>query len=124
MKIFDDLKALTYNPNEFIKDNPKKTFLLSTALKILAYSLLIIETFYPHFFAIASLVAFSFSLIIDYKISLNAEDLIFSLFRKSVNANPYKSSYYIGRMIAIVIKSNPLERVRGFFSGFSKGLFK
>ena len=123
MKITQNIKVFAQHPNEFIKSNPKKTFLLSTALKILAFSLLIFETFYPHFFAIASLALFSSSFFIDYKMFSNAEDVMFSLIQTSVNANPYKMGYYLGRVSGIVVKAHFWQRLSGFFSGFKKEIF-
>ena len=123
MKIANDIKVFVQHPNEFIKINPKRTFLFSTALKILAFSLLIFETFYPHFFTIASLLIFSSSFFLDYKMFSNAEDVMFSLFQSSVNANPYKTGYYLGRVSGIVIKAHFWQRLSGFFSGFKKEFF-
>ena len=124
MKIFNDVKNFYKKPDEFVMNNTKTVFLYSTALKIIALSYLIIQTFFPIYLAIISLSLFSISLYIDYKLFSNAKELIFLTFQKNINKDPYQASFFLGRLIGVSLKTNFKQRICGFYAGFKKEFFK
>jgi len=125
MEILSDIKAIIKSPDEFVKDRDKYkyAFLYSTALKIFAFTAILIKTCFPTYFAITSIALFCASLYIDYKIISNIEDLFFSIFQNNINNNPYQNGYFLGRLSASLIKINFIQRVYGFLCGFKRELF-
>jgi len=125
MKVLSDIKSFIKNPDEFVtnKDKYKYAFIYSTALKIFAFASILIKTYFPASFAIAAIITFSASLYIDYKIIANIEELFFSMFQKNINNNPYQSGFFLGRVVANIIKINFVQRVHGYIRGFANELF-
>lgn len=124
MKILKDIKSFVKNPDIFVKDTKKYkyAFLYSAALKVLAIFCVFVKIYNPIYFSITSLSLLSLSFFIDYKIISNKEELMFLIVQKNVNNSPFKSSYFMGRVFATVLKTHFLDRIAGFALGMKREL--
>ncbi|NGX33308.1 MAG: hypothetical protein K1060chlam4_01370 [Candidatus Anoxychlamydiales bacterium] len=118
MIVVKDIVGFIKKPDDFVLENPKKAVLYSIAFKIIGVASLILNSYNPIAFAIISLCFFSASLYIDSKILKNIEPIVFDLFEKWINHDPEKTGVYVGRILGIVWKADPLSRARGIYRGF------
>lgn len=118
MILINDVAGFIKKPDDFVLQNPKKAVLYSIAFKIIGFALLVINSYNPIAFVLSALCVFSASLYIDHKILKNIEPLAFDLIEKCLNHDPEKTGVYIGRILDIVWRADPLSRARGIYRGF------
>jgi len=118
MIIAKDIVGFIKKPDDFVLENTKKAVLYSIVFKIIGFAPLIISSYNLIFFVVSSISFFSASLYFDYKILKNIEPLAFDLFEKWINHDLEKNGYYIGRILDIIWRSEPLLIARGIYRGF------
>ncbi|NGX49132.1 MAG: hypothetical protein K940chlam5_00728 [Candidatus Anoxychlamydiales bacterium] len=118
MIVVKDIVGFIKKPDDFVLENPKKAVLYSIVFKIIGFAALIFSSYNPIFFICSSICFFSASLYIDSKILKNIESIVFDLFEKWINHDPEKKGVFIGRILDIVWRADPLSRARGIYRGF------
>ncbi|NGX51966.1 MAG: hypothetical protein KR126chlam5_00259 [Candidatus Anoxychlamydiales bacterium] len=118
MIVVKDVTCFIKKPDDFVLENSKKAVLYSIVFKIIGFAALIFSSYNPIFFVCSSVCFFSVSLYIDHKILKNIEPIVFDLFKKWINHDPEKTGVYIGRILNIIWRADPLSRARGIYRGF------
>jgi hypothetical protein len=121
MLIISDIKSFITNPNEFVKTKANLLLYYSSVLKIAAFVAIYFNTILPTYLIAASVVTFIASFYCDYKIMTNLENLFFVFARKNIKNNSQNSfSHFIGRLVALSVKSNLIDSIKGFYKGFKE----
>ncbi|HEU64695.1 MAG: hypothetical protein KR126chlam4_00841 [Candidatus Anoxychlamydiales bacterium] len=118
MIVVKDVVGFIKKPDDFVLQNPKKAALYSIAFKIIGFASLIISSCNPIAFVISSLCFLTVSIYIDHKILKNIEPIVFDLLEKWINHDPEKTGVFIGRVLDMVWRADPLSRARGIYRGF------
>ena len=118
MIVVKDIVGFIKKPDDFVLENPKKAVLYSIVFKIIGFAALIFSSYNLIFLVSSSICFFSASLYIDSKILKNIEPLAFDLIEKWLNHDREKKGVYIGRILDIVWRADPLSMARGIYRGF------
>src|SRR3990167_6146750 len=123
MNVLGEIKSFVKNSDEFTRKNFKTVLGYSTILKIAAFALLLFKILHPYLLLINSLIFISASLFCDCKILTNIQRITLNNIKQKIRSNPYETGHFMGQILAIIIKPDSFDTLKGFYHGFKEQLF-
>lgn len=124
MFIVSNVKDFVLSPNEFVKTKANLLLYYSSVLKITAFVAIYFNALLPTCLIATTVITFCASFYCDYKLFTNLDNLFFIFVKRNINNNGQNTfSHFMGRLIAISMKSNIIDGIRGFFKGFKEEFF-